>query len=124
MIIKPAHGTCGLARLAIADQQDSALLKSCRQQFVLRHGFCKIRDQYFRGQRNALSTYQPQKESIMTCEHLRKLYQLCQTHDLKISSSDVVRVVCSQCEETEVCPSMLTDEYDARQPQPKDAKAT
>ena len=50
----------------------------------------------------------------MTCEHLRKLYQLCQQHDLKITSSDVVRIKCSECEEIEVCPAMLTDEYDAR----------
>ena len=50
----------------------------------------------------------------MTCEHLRKLYQLCQDHDLKISSTDVVRVMCKECEEIEVCPAMLTDEYEGR----------
>ena len=27
----------------------------------------------------------------------------------------MIRVVCNQCGEQEVCPSMLTDEYDARQ---------
>ena len=51
----------------------------------------------------------------MTCKHLRQLYQLCQTHDLKISSTDVVRFTCKECDEVEVCPSMLTDEYEARQ---------
>lgn len=50
----------------------------------------------------------------MTCVHLRQLFKLCQEHDLKLGGSDVVRVVCKQCGEQEVCPSMLTDEYDAR----------
>jgi hypothetical protein len=50
----------------------------------------------------------------MTCEHLRQLYQLCQDHDLRISSSDVIRFKCKECEQIEVCPSMLTDEYEAR----------
>jgi len=51
----------------------------------------------------------------MTCVHLRQLYQLCQDHDLKLGSSDLIRVVCTQCNEQEVCPSTLTDEYNARQ---------
>ncbi len=51
----------------------------------------------------------------MTCEHIRQLYQLCQTHDLKISSSDVIRFTCKVCDEVEVCPSILTHEYEARQ---------
>ena len=55
----------------------------------------------------------------MTCEHLRKLYQLCQSQELKISSADVVRIVCKQCQEVEVCPSMMTDEYNARQSETK-----
>jgi hypothetical protein len=52
----------------------------------------------------------------MTCIHLRKLYQLCRENDVKlvVSGSDLVRFVCHQCGEQEVCPSMLTDEYDAR----------
>ena len=49
----------------------------------------------------------------MTCVHLRQLYQLCEEHDLKISGSDLIRVVCNQCGEQEVCPSMLTSEYEA-----------
>ena len=56
----------------------------------------------------------------MTCEHLRQLFQLCQKNELKISSSEVVRVMCTQCQQIEVCPSMLTDEYDARQPEATD----
>ncbi len=50
----------------------------------------------------------------MTCVHLQQLYSLCQQHDLKLASSDLIRVVCSQCGEQEVCPYTLTDEYDQR----------
>lgn len=50
----------------------------------------------------------------MTCVHLQQLYRLCQEHDLKIAGSDLIRVVCNQCGEQEVCPSVLTNEYDAR----------
>lgn len=49
----------------------------------------------------------------MTCKHLQQLYKLCQDHDLKLGSSDLVRVVCQQCGEKEVCPSTLMDEYDS-----------
>ena len=52
----------------------------------------------------------------MTCVHLRQLYQLCEEHDLKLGSSDLIRMVCHQCGEQEVCPATLTDEYDAKQP--------
>ncbi len=51
----------------------------------------------------------------MTCIHLRQLYKLCEDHDLKLSSSDLVRVACTQCGEQEVCPSTMMDEYEARQ---------
>jgi hypothetical protein len=50
----------------------------------------------------------------MTCVHLRQLFELCDEHDLKIGGSDLIRVVCNQCGEQEVCPSTLTDEYDAK----------
>ncbi len=53
----------------------------------------------------------------MTCVHLRQLYKLCEDHELKLGSSDLIRVVCNQCGEQEVCPSTMTDEYDARQRQ-------
>ena len=59
----------------------------------------------------------------MACVHLRQLYKLCQDHELKISGSDVIRVVCQQCGEQEVCPATLTDEYDARQSQQGDTEA-
>jgi len=51
----------------------------------------------------------------MTCTHLQKLYQLCQQNDLKLSSSDLIHVVCKICNKEEVCPSMLVEEYDAGQ---------
>ncbi|MGI9519154.1 MAG: hypothetical protein ACR2NP_19035 [Pirellulaceae bacterium] len=51
----------------------------------------------------------------MTCVHLRQLYELCQKHELKIGATDLVRVVCHQCGEQEVCPSMLMDEYEAKE---------
>ena len=51
----------------------------------------------------------------MACVHLRELYQLCQENDLRLGGSDLIRVVCKQCDEQEVCPSVLTDEYDAKQ---------
>jgi hypothetical protein len=50
----------------------------------------------------------------MTCVHLRQLYKLCEDHDLKLSGSDLIRVVCNQCGEQEVCPSTLASEYDAK----------
>jgi hypothetical protein len=45
----------------------------------------------------------------MPCIHLKELYELCEKHELRISSYDAVRVVCRQCEEQEVCPTALTD---------------
>ena len=51
----------------------------------------------------------------MTCVHLQKLYKLCQEQDLKLGGSDLIRVVCRQCGQQEVCPSTLMDEYDAQQ---------
>ncbi len=53
----------------------------------------------------------------MTCVHLQQLYRLCQEHDLKLGSSDLIHIVCNQCGEQEVCPSMMTDEYEAKHPQ-------
>ncbi|MFV2066154.1 MAG: hypothetical protein ACC645_04185 [Pirellulales bacterium] len=60
----------------------------------------------------------------MTCVHLRKLYQLCHEEGLRLrlSDADLVRIVCQQCGEQEVCPSTLTDEYDAKESRPADAE--
>ena len=46
----------------------------------------------------------------MTCIHLRELYQLCQNESLKLSSSDLIHIVCQKCGEQEVCPSLLREE--------------
>jgi hypothetical protein len=50
----------------------------------------------------------------MTCVHLKQLYQLCQENNLRFSGSDLVHIVCQECGEQEVCPSVLTDEYEAK----------
>ncbi len=54
----------------------------------------------------------------MTCIHLQSLYKLCQEQELKLGGSDLIRVVCRQCGVQEVCPSTLTDEYDAKHSPP------
>ena len=61
----------------------------------------------------------------MPCIHLQKLYALCQEHDLKfqLSGTDLVRIVCRECGEQEVCPSVLTDEYDAQESRADDTAA-
>ena len=51
----------------------------------------------------------------MTCVHLQQLYNLCQQHDFKLGGSDLVRLVCRQCEAHEVCPSTLMDQCEVSQ---------
>ena len=53
----------------------------------------------------------------MSCVHLKKLYALCADEGMKISSSDLIHFVCTQCGEQEVCPSMLLDQYEALHPE-------
>ncbi|TWU58788.1 hypothetical protein Poly51_15680 [Rubripirellula tenax] len=48
----------------------------------------------------------------MSCVHLKKLYELCEKEDLKIGATDLVRLVCNQCGEQEVCPTLLLDQVD------------
>jgi hypothetical protein len=50
----------------------------------------------------------------MTCKHLKELYEMCQRHGLRLSSSDLIRIACAECGVEEVCPSMLCEEYDMR----------
>ncbi|MFV1967696.1 MAG: hypothetical protein ACC628_19880 [Pirellulaceae bacterium] len=50
----------------------------------------------------------------MTCVHLQRLYQLCEENSVKLSSSDLIHIVCLKCGRQEVCPSTLSDEYEAR----------
>lgn len=56
----------------------------------------------------------------MTCSHLKKLYDLCVDEGLKIGGSDLVRFVCEQCGEQEVCPSVLMEEYEAQHPEERE----
>jgi hypothetical protein len=50
----------------------------------------------------------------MPCVHLRELYSVCQSHDLKLTSGDLIRIVCPQCGVVETCPSVYALEYDAK----------
>ena len=54
----------------------------------------------------------------MACTHLQQLYKLCQEQHLKLGGSDLIRVVCHQCGEQEVCPSALVEEHDPEQSRP------
>ncbi len=49
----------------------------------------------------------------MTCTHLKQLYQLCRDSQIQLSSTDLIHIVCKQCENVEVCPSVLYEEYEA-----------
>jgi hypothetical protein len=60
----------------------------------------------------------------MTCVHLRKLYELCEQNDIKLSSAELVHVVCTQCGQKEVCPSMLMDEVEWDETHPTPSTAT
>jgi len=53
----------------------------------------------------------------MTCVHLKQLYDLCVKEDLKLGGTDLIRIVCNQCGEQDVCPSMLMEEYEAQHPE-------
>lgn len=48
----------------------------------------------------------------MACVHLNQLFQLCQDSQVRLSSTDLIHLVCKQCEKVEVCPSILYEEYD------------
>lgn len=48
----------------------------------------------------------------MTCTHLQQLYQLCRDSQIQLSSTDLIHIVCKQCENIEVCPSVLYEEYE------------
>jgi hypothetical protein len=50
----------------------------------------------------------------MTCHHLKQLYDICQSHHLRLSSTDLIRIVCPSCGVEDVCPSVLCEEYDTR----------
>ena len=48
----------------------------------------------------------------MPCVHLKQLYRLCQENEIKFGGLDVVRLVCHQCNVKDVCPSVLSEEFD------------
>jgi heterodisulfide reductase subunit A-like polyferredoxin len=48
----------------------------------------------------------------MTCVHLRRLYEICEISEIRLSSADLVHIVCKQCGHKEVCPSTILDEYE------------
>ena len=50
----------------------------------------------------------------MTCTHLKELYATCRKHNLRLSSSDLIRIFCPECGVEEVCPSVLYEEYEGR----------
>lgn len=50
----------------------------------------------------------------MSCKHLQELYQLCQQYNLKLTGSELVRIVCPTCGVDEICPNVLMEEYDRR----------
>ena len=52
----------------------------------------------------------------MPCRHLRDLYDICSTHSLKFSSSDLIRIFCPECGVAEACPSVLFEEYEKQHP--------
>ncbi len=54
----------------------------------------------------------------ITCRHLKALFDLCQAHGLRLSSSDLIRIMCHECGTEEACPSVLYDEYDAKHSPP------
>lgn len=41
----------------------------------------------------------------MICVHLKEIDRLCHNYKVEISRTDMVRMVCTECGEHEVCPS-------------------
>jgi hypothetical protein len=54
------------------------------------------------------------RSNQMSCVHLQKLVQLCEKNQLRFSSSDMVHVVCDQCQRQEVCPNLSAEHYEAK----------
>ncbi len=50
-----------------------------------------------------------------TSSSIDETYQLCRDNDVKVGGSDLVRFVCQQCGEQEVCPSVLIEEYESHE---------
>ncbi len=60
----------------------------------------------------------------MACVHLNQLYQLCRESQVRLSSTDLIHIVCKQCEKEEVCPSVLYEEYDEEKSDEEQPKPT
>ena len=60
----------------------------------------------------------------MPCRHLHQLFDVCREHNLKLSSSDLIRIVCPECGISEECPSVLCDEYESQYHRATEATAT
>jgi hypothetical protein len=41
----------------------------------------------------------------MSCVHLKEINRVCNDHGVHVSQSDLVRIVCKECGDHEVCPS-------------------
>lgn len=48
----------------------------------------------------------------MPCVHIQQLYQLCRDSQVKLSSAELIHLVCRQCNQEEVCPSLLYEQYE------------
>lgn len=51
----------------------------------------------------------------MPCVHLQQLYQLCRDSQVRLSSAELIHIVCRQCNQEEVCPSLLFEQYEEMQ---------
>ena len=60
----------------------------------------------------------------MPCNHLKELYEMCSRHNLKLSSSDLIRIVCPSCGVEEQCPSVLCEEYETRHHEPQEPETS
>ena len=58
----------------------------------------------------------------MLCPPLQQLVQLTRNHPARPNPVELVRLACSNCESTEVCPAVTEFEYDARKRDPQARK--
>ena len=59
----------------------------------------------------------------MPCVHLTQLIQLCERNQVRLSSSDLIHIVCKQCEKQEVCPSALLDDNESEATEANESEA-
>ncbi len=56
-----------------------------------------------------------QEDCTVICEHLKELFEVCEHNQIRLGSSDLIRIVCTQCQREETCPSALLTEIEQRQ---------